>query len=42
VMGVAIVVGGMLLEYGSFTLLFITMGLTHILATVIQARILKK
>lgn len=39
--GVAIIAGGMIVNYFSFDALFITMGSVQVIATIIQARILK-
>jgi hypothetical protein len=41
VTGIAIVCGGLIAHYISFNALFITMGSIQVLATVMQARILK-
>ena len=41
VTGIAIVCGGLIAHYISFNALFITMGIIQVIATVIQARILK-
>jgi predicted MFS family arabinose efflux permease len=41
VTGIAIVCGGFIAHYGSFNALFITMGIIQVIATIIQARILK-
>jgi len=40
--GLAIIVGGLIVNYFSFTLLFVTMGIIQIIATLYQARILRK
>ena len=40
--GVAIIVGGYIVNYGSFRLLFITMGVIQVIATLYQAQILMK
>lgn len=40
--GIAIVCGGLIVNYLSFNALFITMGIIQVLATIIQARILLK
>jgi MFS family permease len=40
--GVAIITGGFIVHYFSFNVLFITMGTIQVIATIIQARILKK
>lgn len=40
--GVAIVVGGYVVIYGSFTALFVTMGIIQTIATLYQARILRE
>lgn len=42
VTGAAIILGGILLEYGSFALLFATMGIVQVIATIVQAQILRK
>ena len=42
VTGLAIITGGLIVNYFSFNALFITMGSMQVIATVIQARILKK
>ena len=42
VTGIAIIAGGLIVHFLSFNILFITMGCMQIIATVIQARILKK
>ncbi|MBW3022851.1 MFS transporter [Candidatus Woesearchaeota archaeon] len=42
VMGVALVIGGLIVNYFSFKLLFITMGCIQVVATVYQALILRK
>ncbi len=42
VTGVSILIGGMLIVYASFTMLFIVMGCIQLLATVIQSTILIK
>jgi predicted MFS family arabinose efflux permease len=39
--GGAIVIGGLIVNYASFNILFITMGIVETIATIIQARILK-
>ena len=41
VTGLAIFVGGMIAHYGSFNALFIVMGCIQVVATIVQARILK-
>lgn len=41
VMGFAIIIGGMIVNYSSFTILFITMGIIQVIATLYQAKILK-
>lgn len=41
VTGIAIVIGGAIVEYSSFTLLFVTMGCIQVAATVYQANILR-
>lgn len=41
IVGVAIVIGGLIVSYGSFTALFVTMGTIQIIATLYQAKILK-
>lgn len=41
VTGIAIVVGGFIVEYSSFTLLFIVMGCIQVVATIYQANILR-
>ena len=40
--GFAIIIGGFIVSYGSFKILFILMGSIQILAAIYQARILKK
>ena len=40
--GVAIVVGGYIVNYVSFTALFMTMGIIQVIATIYQAQILRK
>lgn len=40
--GVAIVVGGYIVSFASFTVLFLTMGTVQVIATIYQAQILKK
>lgn len=40
--GIAIVIGGYIVSYGSFTALFIIMGSIQAVATIYQARILRK
>ena len=40
--GIAIVIGGLLVSFYSFTALFITMGIVQIIATIYQSRILFK
>lgn len=40
--GIAMIIGGYIVSYGSFTLLFTVMGITQIIATIYQAKILKK
>ena len=40
VTGIAIVAGGLIVNYSSFNTLFITMGIIQVIATIIQARIL--
>jgi MFS family permease len=42
VTGLAIFIGGMIAHYASFNLLFIVMGSLQVVATVVQARILKE
>jgi len=42
VTGIAIIVGGIILKYSSFEVLFIIMGTVQVLATIFQMRILKK
>lgn len=42
VSGVAVIIGGLILSYLSFTVLFITMGLVQICATLYLTQILKK
>lgn len=42
VSGLAIIIGGLIVSYFSFTALFILMGLVQILATIYIARIMKK
>lgn len=39
--GFAIIIGGYIVSYGSFTALFATMGVIQVVATVYQARILR-
>ncbi len=39
--GIAIVVGGLIVNYLSFTVLFIVMGIIQVIATIYQAKILK-
>lgn len=39
--GIAIVIGGVIVNYGSFSALFITMGTIQIIATLYQAKILR-
>ena len=41
VIGIAIIIGGYILNYTSFTTLFITMGIIQVIATIYQAKILK-
>jgi MFS family permease len=41
IMGVAMLIGGAIVAYGSFDLLFIVMGLIQVVATVVQAGILR-
>lgn len=41
VTGISIICGGLLVHYYSFNALFFTMGIIQIIATIIQARILK-
>jgi len=38
--GIGLIIGGMIVTYGSFKILFITMGVIHTIATIYQARIL--
>ena len=40
IMGIAMVVGGLIVNYLSFKVLFITMGVVQLVATIYQARIL--
>lgn len=40
--GIAIIVGGYIVSYGSFTTLFLIMGVTQVVATAYQAQILRK
>lgn len=40
--GIAIIIGGLIVNYFSFTTLFITMGIIQIVATIIQSRIISK
>lgn len=40
--GIAMVIGGLIVNYFSFTFLFLTMGTIQIIATLYQAKILKK
>ncbi|MBS3143439.1 MFS transporter [Candidatus Woesearchaeota archaeon] len=40
--GIAMVIGGFIVNYFSFKALFITMGIVQIIATIYQAKILKK
>jgi MFS family permease len=40
--GIAIIIGGLIVSYISFQVLFITMGIIHIIATIIQAQILRR
>ena len=40
--GVAIVIGGYIVSFASFTTLFLTMGIIQVIATVYQAQILRK
>jgi predicted MFS family arabinose efflux permease len=40
--GVALIIGGLIVNYFSFQLLFITMGIVQAIATIYQAQILKK
>ncbi|MBI1999495.1 MAG: MFS transporter [Parcubacteria group bacterium] len=40
VVGVALIIGGLIVNYFSFTALFLTMGTIHALATLYQSRIL--
>ena len=40
--GVAIVIASYIVSYGSFTALFITMGIIQVIATIYQAQILRK
>lgn len=42
VTGIAIVMGGLIVNYFSFTVLFMTMGIIQVIATIYQAQILKK
>jgi len=42
VAGLAVIIGGLIINYFSFTTLFITMGIIQIIATVYQTQILKK
>ncbi|OGH85284.1 MAG: MFS transporter [Candidatus Magasanikbacteria bacterium RIFOXYC12_FULL_33_11] len=42
VTGIAIIVGGIILKYSSFEVLFVIMGTVQVLATIFQMRILKK
>lgn len=42
VTGIAMILGGLIVTYFSFTVLFITMGIIQTIATVYQAKILKK
>jgi len=41
VTGIAIIIGGLIVNYFSFRILFITMGIIQIIATIYQAQILK-
>ena len=40
--GVALIIGGLIVNYFSFQLLFITMGIVQAIATIYQAQILRK
>src|SRR3989339_136741 len=40
--GIAIIIGGLIVNYLSFDVLFITMGIIQVIATITQARILKE
>jgi len=40
--GIAIIIGGLIVTYFSFTTLFVTMGIIQVIATIYQAMILKK
>lgn len=40
--GIAIVFGGYIVSFASFTTLFLTMGIVQVIATIYQARILRK
>jgi len=41
VSGIAILLGGLIITYFSFTVLFITMGIVQVIGTIVQSRILK-
>lgn len=40
--GIAIIIGGLIVNYLSFSVLFVTMGVIQVIATIYQAKILKK
>jgi len=40
--GIAIIAGGYIVSYASFTALFVTMGIIQVIATIYQAQILRK
>jgi len=42
VTGIAIIIGGLIINYYSFAALFVVMGIIQIIATIYQAQILKK